>query len=218
MGWLKNLPILLPTVLAGGLAGAVFTWYINRPQMTTLAYTITTTAIVADPAARSAVPNLRIQVGDEEVRSLFTHTIEFTVPAGQYAQSADVAITFSPVRMFGMSAPPPSAVHLLSCVPNTNGVRCSMGPLSPRHPAAFKVTIATDRASGPKIETATRDVELVSLNDYARRGKFWTVSLGDLLASAVASVAAGLFLWWGWRGGGLVGRLMRGDHQPPRDR
>ena len=51
MRLLRSLPVLLPAILFGGLAGAVFTWYINRPQATTLAYTVTTTGITGPMAS-----------------------------------------------------------------------------------------------------------------------------------------------------------------------
>jgi hypothetical protein len=61
-----------------------------------------------------------------------------------------------------------------------------MGPLSPRHPATFKLTFATDRGVEPKIESADNEIELVALQDYARRGGF---SAAQVLGGYVVSVA-----------------------------
>src|SRR5438128_7576974 len=85
---------LIVAMLFGGLAGSVFTWWINRPSPTTLVYNVTTTALGNEPLLRSAVPNLRLTVGNEEVPALFIHTVELSVPAGPYLRNSDIVVTF----------------------------------------------------------------------------------------------------------------------------
>jgi len=79
-----------------------------------------------------------------------------------------------------------------------------MGPLSPKHPATFRLTFATDRGVGPRIESADKEIELVPLQEYARRAKFWTVSLGDLLVPV--SLLLGFLTYIVGRVTGLVTR------------
>jgi hypothetical protein len=189
---------LLVAALFGGLAGSVFTWWINRPSATTVIYNVTTTALGNDPAVRSAVPNLRLNIGTEEVPALFIHTLELSVPAGPYLRHGEVVVTFPPTnigggtvgtRTFGFAAPSPSAVHELTCAAHLNGVRCTMGPLSPKHPATFKLTFATDHGVEPKIESADKEVELIPLQEYTRGAKFWTVwTAVDVLATLITIV------------------------------
>jgi hypothetical protein len=103
------------------------------------------------------------------------------IKAGPLLRTTSVGGGSVGVRTFGFAAPPPSAVHELNCAPHLNGVRCTMGPLSPKHSATFKLTFATDHGVDPKMESADKEIELVPLQEYARRAKFWTVSAGDLL-------------------------------------
>lgn len=215
MPWPK-LAVITPLVVAmlfGGFAGSVFTWWVNSPSATTVIYNVTTTALGNDPAVRSAVPNLRLNIGAEEVSALFIHTLELSVPTGPYLRRGEVVVTFPGAsvggltvgtRTFGFAAPSPSAVHELTCAAYRNGVRCTMGPLSPKHPATFRLTFATDRGVGPRIESADKEIELVPLQEYARRAKFWTVSLGDLLVPV--SLLLGFLTYIVGRVTGLVTR------------
>ena len=74
------------TVLGTGLAASVFTWYVNLPTTTVVAYSVSTTTIATDPAARSTVPRLRLQIGNEEVAALYTHAVEFSIPVGPHIE------------------------------------------------------------------------------------------------------------------------------------
>jgi len=69
------------TLLSGGLAGAVFTSYVNRPKTTVLSYSLGSTTI-ADTEATSIIPNLKVQIGNEVIRNLYTHTVVFGVANG----------------------------------------------------------------------------------------------------------------------------------------
>src|ERR1700722_2037010 len=87
-------PQLVVGILCGGLGGSVFTWYINRPKPQIVTYNVTTISLGADPTTKNLVPNLKIQVGGENVPVMHTHTIEFNVPRESYVDSADVALCF----------------------------------------------------------------------------------------------------------------------------
>jgi|ERR1700722_6148521 len=91
-------PQLVVGILCGGLGGSVFTWYINRPKPQIVTYNVTTISLGADPTTKNLVPNLKIQVGGENVPVMHTHTIEFNVPRESYVDSADVATVLLRVR------------------------------------------------------------------------------------------------------------------------
>jgi hypothetical protein len=93
---------LLVGILCGGLAGSVFTWYMNRPRPEIITYTVTTVSLGADVTIKNLVPNLKIQVGGEEVPVMHTHTVEFSVPQDSYIDSVEIALTFpTNVLLFG---------------------------------------------------------------------------------------------------------------------
>src|SRR6185436_18288625 len=84
---------VIATLLAGSLAGSVFTWYMSRPTPTTLGYVATTTSTGADSAVRSLVPNLSLRIGDEVISSMHTHVVELFV-RGAYLESAPLGVVF----------------------------------------------------------------------------------------------------------------------------
>src|SRR5258708_5196995 len=146
--------------LGGGLAGAVFTWYVHRPQPTYLTYSMGTTPLAA-PEATSLIPNLRVQIGAEPIKALYAHTVEFGVPRGPHIDNVDVAITFpNRVRIYGKSVEAPSRVHSITCSELEDGLRCTMSPIAPGLPRNYRIVIATDEKQPPSILTATKDVEL----------------------------------------------------------
>jgi len=210
----------LPTVLAavltflgGGLAGAVFTWYVNRPQPTTVTYRIATTTIGADPEARSVVPNLKIQVGKTEIAVLYVHDIEFSVPRGPHVDSGEVAITFPPslfpgsvtsTRLFGTLSESPSPVHRIQCTPLDNGSRCVMGPLSPANLGIFRVRVATNHPDAPRVVMVIKNVEFIKAEEFLSRESRSKKNLMELLlmmstVAAVASAVLGERVWRQWR-------------------
>lgn len=188
---------LLVTLVAGGLGGAVFTWYVQRPQATKLAYSLTTNVMGPDPTIISVVPKLKLQIGTEEIPRLYTHTLDFSVPEGPYIDQAEIAITLAPtsapgvaggtIRIFGVSADPPTPVHKLSCTLAQNVFRCAIGPLSPQHPAVFRVTFATDRAVEPKVVTASKGVQLIEATQLLKAQSRPRL---DLFVKGVLAVAA----------------------------
>jgi len=208
MDWAKILAFVA-TFLSGGLAGAVFTWYVNLPVSTVVAYSISTTTIAAGPAVRSTVPGLRLQMGNEEVPALYTHAIEFSIPSGPHVERVEVALvagasTDQPLRTFGISSLAPSPLHEMACSQlGADSVRCIMGPIGGYNRGPFRVTWATNQASVPKIVTAAKGIELLALVEFAARAERWwqvglrIASVGlAILGGVVAGLSAllGIFL------------------------
>lgn len=167
----------------GGLAGAVFQWYVTRPEPTVATYDVATTAVLADRTLKTVVPDIKILVAGEEIPALYTHTVQVAVARGRDVDSADLAITFSQdsnigfpffrddsepkkLRIFGVSAEAPSAVHKIDCTQLPNGARCTIKSLSLKTDGHFAVTIATNRRSEPEIVMNGKDVELVSAQRF----------------------------------------------------
>jgi len=200
MGWAK-LATFAVTFLSGGLAGAVFTWYVNLPATTVLAYSISTTTITADPAVRSTVPGLRLQIGNEAVPALYTHAVEFSIPSGPHIDRIELAlIAEGPLRTYGISSFAPSPLHEMACGKlGADSIRCIMGPIGSNSRGPFRVIWATNRASTPKIVTATKGVDLLALVEYAARAERWwqigrwIVSVGlSFLGVVLAAILASL--------------------------
>jgi hypothetical protein len=162
------------TLIGGGAMGSLITWYVNRPNPAVITYTIATTTVTDTSSASSIIPNLRVQLGSEEVKALYAHTIEFNPTSGRYVESADVGVTFPPdVKVFGPPiASVPSVVRHIDCTPVAGGAVCRLSPIKPRSGPPFKVTFATDRKQAPSVESAARDVELQTLVEFAARPSF----------------------------------------------
>lgn len=217
-------PVLksLPTLLGGGLAGAALTWYVNQPMPTVVTYRVITTTVVAveGPAARAVIPKLRIQLDGKEVKSLYTHTIELSVPRGPHVDRAEVAIAFSglslewdlltsrlrefgtttePTRVFGMISEAPSPVHRIDCEPLKDGARCVLSPLSSATRGSFRVTLAINRRQAPSVVMAEKNVELIKAEDFLERE---ATSLRAMLTRVAPWAGLALALGFG------VGRLL----------
>lgn len=157
--WASVAPVF--TFLSGGLAGAVFTWYMNHPVPTTLTYGVTTTTAGTDTTVKGLIPNLKMQIGNEEIPVVHTHAIEFVTQSGPQLEQAEIAITFSPgLRVFGMAADAPSPLHTITCSQIPNGVRCIMSPLTLGNLNKYRVTVATNQREPSGIITATNKMEL----------------------------------------------------------
>ena len=153
------------SLMGGGLAGALFTWYVHRPSPALVSYAITTTTTGADSVTKGLIPNLKLKVGDEDIPVLYTHVIELTVNQGDYVDSAEVAITFpSSLRIFGFRAAAPSSVHSIECKQAPLGLVCRLSPLQTG--AKYTVNIASDLAWRPSLVTASRNTELIPLESY----------------------------------------------------
>lgn len=157
---------LIITALFGGLAGSVFTWYVNRPRPTVLQYVITTTSIGADPNLISLVPDLQLRIGEENIQAFHTHTILLSVVGGQRTEEVDLAVQLEPdTRVFGIRTDAPSPLHKLGCVPETWGFRCLLGPLTPGPQAQFHIVLAVSRPVPPTLTTTSPSTRLAAFSD-----------------------------------------------------
>src|SRR5438270_13905666 len=109
--------ILLGTFLSGGLGGAIYTHYANRPEPTIIATSVSTITIANPQSAGSLIPDLKVQAGNEVIGSLYALTVTFDVVSGPYVDGIDVAITFpSGLHIYGKPvASAPSPLHSIAC-------------------------------------------------------------------------------------------------------
>jgi hypothetical protein len=144
--------VLFASVLAflgGGLAGSVFTWFINRPEPTLLTYNSSAT-MTGGQSVKSTIPQLRLQIGKEEIPVVYSHSVEVSFVRGPYVDTATLALTFSPdTRIFGYAAEAPSPVHRISCVAISGGTKCELSPLNAADAGKYRITLATDKDTTP---------------------------------------------------------------------
>jgi hypothetical protein len=193
-------PQLLAAVLCGGLAGAVFTWFINRPKPTVVTYGVTTTTIGTDDTVKGLVPNLKIQIGSEEVPVIHTHVLEFAAQSGPYVERAELGIAFSRrVRLFGkILAQGPSPVHGISCRELETGAICTISPLAPGS-GTFRVSMAVNQKEIPTLTMAARNTELMKYEEFLQReGRlprvFWLAGVGAIAGLVIGALGYGLGL------------------------
>jgi hypothetical protein len=165
MGWSKWVPIVV-SFMSGGLAGQVLNLYVNRNVPTVLAYAITTTTAGTDTRVKSLIPNLKLQIGEEEISVVHTHTIEFTAQSGSHLNSAEIAVTFPPgMRIYGTTTEDPSPLHHISCTQITNGFRCTLAPVSTKSPNKYRLIIASNQKEEANMITSTDGLSLQKLED-----------------------------------------------------
>jgi hypothetical protein len=158
---------LLVGFLGGGLAGNIFTYYANRPSSTIVTYTITTTTLAA-PNAEAAIPNLKVQVGNELIHALYAHSIDLSSPRGPFLEQGTVAILFpKKVRIFGTTAEPPTTLSAIACKEIANGARCTLGPISSQLKKPYHIVLATDQHVAPEVEMVGNHIDLLSVENYA---------------------------------------------------
>ena len=85
-------PAVLVTLVCGGLAGAVFTWWVNREEPLRMSYAVTTTSTGADVTTNSLVPGLTLRIGERDIPAIHTHVIQIARDRG-YADSARLAVS-----------------------------------------------------------------------------------------------------------------------------
>jgi hypothetical protein len=187
-------PQLVASVLCAGLAGSVFTWWVNRPSLTVITYTVATTTLGADPTVKGLLPNLKIHIGDEEVPIIHTHSLEFRVQSGPFLDSAEIAIAFPvDIRVYGkILSEAPSSLHHISCKPLTNGTHCSMSPFALGR-GSFRVAMATDSKDAPTAVVLAKGVELVKAEAYLA-GQTRLLSQQGPIALMVGVAFAGIVL------------------------
>ena len=178
--------------LGGGLAGSIFNWLINKPKPTIIIYS-TTTATLAAAESAPFIPNLHIEVGADQVKSLYLHTIEFSGASGPFVQQADIAVEFpSKVHIYGLSTEAPNSVHSLDCAKTDFGLRCKLMPVSVGTVRPYKVSIASDLRDEPTATLAAKDITLMSADEYylASTASIWQRlftfrNFGMLLATGI---------------------------------
>ncbi len=192
--WIGKALILLGTFGSGGLAGAIYSHYANRPEPTIIASSISTITIANPQSAGSLIPDLKVQVGNEVIGSLYALTLTFDVISGPYADGTDVAITFpSAPHIYGKPVTSgPSPLHSIACTPIENGLRCRMSPLKVNSGGPFRVSIATDKPDQPKVDVVAKDVQLATVGEITAQ-KSWFAQYVPLLW-ALAAALAGLIL------------------------
>ena len=192
---------VLAALFAGGLAGSVFTWIVNRPAPAETQYRITTTSLGANAAVKSVVPNLRIQVDGEDVPVVHTHVVEFTTTSG-YATELETALVFNhAIRLFGrIGAEAPSPLQRITCKQLEAGAQCTMGPLV-EGKSTFRVSLATDEASPPKVMSVAKNVKLVDASVGSASPNVFdrVLSTGGTAAVVVIVAAALLGVFLGLR-------------------
>src|SRR5262249_50794815 len=158
-------------------------------------YTVSTTTSGTDARVKSLIPNLTLQIGGEEIPSVHTHTIDFTVESGPPLETADVAITFSPgLRLYGKDAEAPSPLHQISCSEISDGVRCTLSPLTPKELNKYQVTLATNQQGPPRIIVANNRLKLLNLEDFLSQSNLKHTWLSTGAISALGIFIAATFL------------------------
>jgi hypothetical protein len=165
------------SLLGGGFAGAIFTWYSHRPSPATVTYAITQTSTGADSVTKGLIPNLKIKIGNDDVPVVYTDIVELSAVRGDYVDSAEVAITFpSELHIYGFRGTAPSNVHNIACNQVRDGLVCKLSPLSPG--TKYVVNVAADRREPPTVVTASRNTELVPLDAFvASESRSWRARL-----------------------------------------
>jgi hypothetical protein len=159
--------------LSGGLAGSVFTWFINRPEPTLLTYN-TSATMTGGQSVKSTIPQLRLQIGKEEIPVVYSHSVEVSFVRGPYVDTATLALTFSPdTRIFGYTAEAPSPVHRISCAAISGGTKCELSPLNAADAGKYRITLVTDKDTAPTVVTSTKNIKLYRLEQFATSQPFW---------------------------------------------
>jgi hypothetical protein len=214
---------LLVGLLGGGLAGAVFTWFVNRPPKTVITYSVNTATLAASGQS-AGIPNLKVAIGDVPISALYAHSIELRCVKGRFIKSVDVAVRFPrDLKIYGLNTEVPNSLHEIACTNVPRGVRCTLTPISPGVSDGYRVTLATDEAEPPVVEMAADSVELLSVDRFVS-SQVWslrTLFTGRRVAFLVPTVLylAILFFVRGSFIGSfirplIVGKIMSLDGKP----
>jgi hypothetical protein len=183
---------IMATLLGGGLAGSVFTYWVNRPKTTFVSYSLNS-ATIADTESGSLVPGLKVQIGNQDIRNLYTHSIVLTVTNGPQIDSGDVAIDFPPnTKFFGEPGiATPSPVHKLECGKIPSGLICKMAPVRREDKLPpFRVSVATDEKADPDLVTSTKGLELQpaqeTLTAASKQATYLQIALAVLTAFLIS--------------------------------
>lgn len=167
-GWLP----IVATLIAGGLAGSIFTWWVNHPRNTVIGYNITTATVGAGPEVKSLVPGLRIEINNRDVPIFYVNDMSFSVQGGPGEDSVRVGVFFPDrTQIYGTSTQAPTPLHRISCVPLNNPYQfaCTFGRLNPDTANnKFRFEVATDQKGPITVTTDSNKVSLVSLDELLK--------------------------------------------------
>lgn len=191
---------IVASLIGGGLAGAIFNNWVNRPKTTVISYSLSS-ATIADTESGSLVPGLKVQIGTEDVQNLYTHSIVLTVTKGPQIDSGDIAIDFpNNTKFYGEpSITTPSPVHKLDCSNVQSGLICRMSPV--RREAKlppFRVAVANDTKADPDLVTSTKGLELQPAQETLTAASRQTTFLETiaLVFGVIASFASAVLASW----------------------
>ena len=209
----------LTAFLGGGLAGAIFNYYVNRPKPTILLYTVSTTKIAAAESA-GFIPDLHVELGQESIKSLYVHTIDLAVARGPFVPQLDVALTFqAKPHIYGTNLQPPSPLHSIVCSGEPEFMKCKLSPISTEF-APYRISVATDTSDPPKPVIAADNVRLLSAQDVANSNRGLSSVLKDpekwvLVIGTLAYLwAIGRLVKRIGRRSVVVGKVLSGDGNP----
>lgn len=198
-GWIGKALLLVATFASGGLAGAIYTHYVSRPEPASVSASVSTITIANPQGASSLIPDLKVQVGNEVIGSLYAQIVTLDVISGPYVDAADVAISFpNAPHIYGKPVTSaPSPLHSITCTPIVGGFRCRISPLKVNSGGPFRVSIATDKPDQPKVDIVAKDVRLATVDEIAAQ-KSTRLGLGTLLAliAVFLSVPLTILSWF----------------------
>jgi hypothetical protein len=192
--WIGKVLIFVAGIASGGLAGAIYTHHVNRPEPTSVAASTSTITIANPQSAGSLIPDLKVQVGNEVIGSLYAQTVTLDVISGPYVEAADVAISFpNAPHIYGAPVTSvPSPLHSIVCTAIANGFRCRISPLKVNSGGPFRVSIATDKPEQPRVDIVAKDVQLATASELAVQNAHWPGEWLLAFSSLVSGVCAAL--------------------------
>jgi hypothetical protein len=174
--------------LTGGLAGSIFTWFVNRQHHTVVTYRAVLWNLVDDKTT-ALVRDLKI--GNDNVKVINTRLFDFVVQSGPKADSASLVINFQPsLQIFGMKVVSPSSVRpeWIKCkqaLSDSSAVVCDLQNLAPGDLNHYQLWIVTNQPHVGKIQSLNPVVEILPYDKYVDRKifTFVLVTLGVFFAS-----------------------------------
>lgn len=187
----KFVRTILPFVVAaltGGLAGSIFTAFVNRPHHTVVTHKAVLWNAV-DHRTTDLVHDLKI--GNDNVQFIYTRLFDFVVQSGPGVDSASLVIRFQPdLKIFGMVAIPPEKVRpdWMKCQRSpfdASAVVCDLQNLAPGDLSHYQLSIATNQPNPATVQSLTSVVETIPYDKYLDRKilTFCVVSLCIFFAS-----------------------------------
>ena len=184
--WRWFLPLIV-TLVSGGVAGALLTYWLNRPKTTIINYRIVTTTLAA-PEASGLVPDLKILIGSQPATALYAHTVDLAPEQGPFVDGVEFALVFpSAAHMYASpKLEKPSSLHSLDCKaispqpPSppaggqfvTQGFTCHISPVKVGS-GHFLITIPSSDPHPPKIEMVAKGVELTTVDSPIAQDNPW---------------------------------------------